>query len=158
MGPRSKTTSFLSIFKVSMIAVCILASGCVKRVHYRGKAPDLEVLSTLKTGQSTKNDVLNSLGSPTFETQYGEKIWFYVSKKVEHKAFLPPEETEKQTIALSFNKSGVLTKIEDLDPDLPDIVPVKNRTPSAIEERPLVKQIFANFGRIAKTGENKAAR
>ncbi len=142
---------------VSVIAILSMGlSGCSKRVHYRGKAPDLKIIHALNIGTSTQSDVLKAIGSPTFETQYGPKTWFYVSKKLENFAFLPPKIIEKQTISITFDSGGIVTKIEDHDPHMKDINPVQNRTPDAVAERPLLQQVFANFGRIAKAGDKKA--
>lgn len=148
------TNSSFSLGKTLSLIVCIaLTAGCVKRVYYRGKAPDPEALATIQIDKSTKEDVLQAIGSPSFETQFGPKVWYYVSKKEERKAFFDPEMTEKHTIAISFTSQGVVKTIDDLDPDQPAIVPVEDVTPSAVPEKPLVKQIFANFGRIAKKSD-----
>lgn len=157
----SSASNVTAFAKVSLFTSCIaltMLTGCSNRIHYRGKAPDLEALATIQPGQSTKEDVLNIIGSPTFETQFGPKVWYYVSKREEAKAFLPPEVTDKQTIAISFSDNEVVTKVEDLDPELPDIIPAKNKTSSAVPEKPLLKQVFANFGRIAKKNDKDESR
>ncbi len=148
---------WISTLTITLVCAA-LATGCVKRVDYRGKAPDPKAVATLKAGQSTQEDVLNTIGSPSFETQYGPKVWYYVAKREEQKAFFTPETTNHETLAVSFNANGIVTKIEDLDPDQPKIIPVEDVTPGAVPEKPLVKQIFANFGRIAKRTEKDGKR
>ena len=144
------------VFVSALVFTSVLhLTGCSNRIDYRGKAPDLKALETIKAGSSTKQDVLNTIGSPSFETQYGPKVWYYVSKKEESKAFFPPKVTERQTIAISFSNSGLVTKVEDLDPFQKEIIPVKDKTKSAVPEKPLIKQIFANFGKIAKKDDKK---
>lgn len=140
-----------------LVAVVIFAAltACVPRVDYRGKAPETKDLAALQTGAHTQNDVLRAIGSPTFESAYGPKTWFYVHKKTETKAFLTPDIVEKNTIAITFNEKGIIEKIEDMDPEEQDITPISHATPTVGHDRTILQQVFSNFGRGAKKSEEK---
>ena len=130
-------------------------TACSPRVDYRGKSPEGKDISKIKVGSFTKYDVLSAIGSPTFESFYGDTTWFYIHKKTEKLSFFKPDIKEKNTVAITFDKKGVVTKVEDLDPEMQDIHPISHRTPTVGSDRTILQQVFSNFGRTAKKTEKK---
>ena len=141
-------------FFIPAIAFALL-SACSPHVDYRGKSPEFKDLSKVQTGVSTTYDVLSAIGSPTFESTYGPKTWFYVHKKTETRSFFTPNIIEKNTIAVTFNSKDVVEKIEDMDPEMQDINPVSHTTPTVGSDRTVLQQVFSNFGRTAKKTDKK---
>lgn len=137
------------------VAILALLAACSPRIDYRGKAPEIKSLSKIQTGVHTSHDVLATIGSPTFESTYGPKTWFYVHKKTETTSFLKPSIAEKNTIAITFNEQGVVEKIEDMDPEMQDIDPLTHTTPTVGADRTILQQVFSNFGRVARKSEKK---
>jgi len=137
------------------LTTLIALSACTPRVDYRGKAPEPKDLSKIQVGKHTQHDVLTTIGSPTFESKYGAKTWFYVYKKTTTTSFLKPDIAEKNTIAITFSKRGIVEKIEDMDPDMQAIIPLSHSTPTVGEDRTLLQQVFSNFGRSAKKSSKK---
>ena len=132
-----------------------LLSACSPRIDYRGKSPEVKDMSTIIPGKSNKFDVLKSIGSPTFESTYGPKTWFYVHKKTATTAFFKPDMVEKNTISVTFNDLDVVEKIDDLDPEMQDITPISHTTPTVGADRTILQQVFSNFGRKAKKSAPK---
>lgn len=143
------TRAFLSLAAVSVLA------ACSPRVDYRGKAPEVKDLTKIQTGVHTSHDVLSLIGSPTFESTYGPKTWFYVHKKTETTSFFKPNIAEKNTIAIAFNDRDVVVNIEDMDPDMQEIDPLGHTTPTVGADRTILQQVFSNFGRVARKSEKK---
>ncbi len=137
------------------VATLFLLAACSPRVDYRGKSPEVKDLTQLQTGVHTSHDVLAAVGSPTFESTYGPKTWFYIHKKTETTSFFKPNITEKNTIVILFNDKDVIEKIEDMDPDMQEINPVTHTTPTVGADRTILQQVFSNFGRVARKSDKK---
>jgi len=137
------------------LATLALLAACSPRVDYRGKAPEVKDMTQLKAGVHTTHDILGAIGSPTFESSYGPKTWFYVHKRTETTAFFKPSIIEKNTIAITFNDQDMIEKIEDMDPEMQDINPLTHTTPTVGEDRTMLQQVFSNFGRVARKTEKK---
>lgn len=145
-------TSFSLIVGTSVLA---LLTACSPRVDYRGKVPEAKDLSKIQQGTSTQNDVLSTIGSPTFESTYGPKKWFYVYKKTETQSFFTADVVDKNTLVIEFNDQGVVSKVEDLDPETHNIDPLTHKTPTVGSDRTVLQQVFSNFGRVAKKSDKK---
>ncbi len=137
------------------VATLAILAACSPRIDYRGKAPEVKDLTKLQAGVHTSHDVLAAIGSPTFESSYGPKTWFYVHKRTETTSFFKPNIAEKNTIAITFNEKGIVEKIEDMDPEMQDITPITHTTPTVGQDRTVLQQVFSNFGRVARKTEKK---
>ena len=76
-------------------------------------------------------------------------------KKTETTSFFHPNITEKNTIAVTFNDRGIVERIEDMDPEMQEIIPVSHTTPTVGSDRTILQQVFSNFGRTAKKTDKK---
>lgn len=132
-----------------------LLVGCSSRVDYRGKLPEMKDATKIVPGKSTETDVLSLIGSPTLESMYGSKQWVYVYKKEERTAFFKPTLTEKNMFVVDFSDQGVVQSIQDVDADFSELDPLKYKTKTIGQDRPLLQQIFSNFGRLARQNEKK---
>ncbi len=148
--PMKQTLKFL----IPLTTLALL-TACSPRVDYRGKAPEIKDISKIQPKVSTTYDVLAAIGSPTFESTYGPKTWFYIHKKTETMSFFKPNITEKNTIAVTFNYKGIVQKVEDMDPEMQEINPVAHTTPTVGADRTILQQVFSNFGRTAKKTDKK---
>ncbi|HBN23210.1 MAG TPA: outer membrane protein assembly factor BamE [Holosporales bacterium] len=137
------------------VATLALLAACSPRVDYRGKAPEVRDLTQIQAGVHTSHDVLAAIGSPTFESTYGPKTWFYIHKKTETTSFFKPNIIEKNTIAITFNDKGVVERLEDMDPEMQEIDPITHTTPTVGADRTMLQQVFSNFGRVARKPEKK---
>lgn len=137
------------------LATLALLAACSPRVDYRGKAPEVKDLTKIQPRVHTTHDVLATIGSPTFESTYGPKTWFYVHKKTETTSFFKPDIIDKNTIAITFDDKDVVAKMEDMDPEMQDIDPLTHTTPTVGADRTMLQQVFSNFGRVARKSETK---
>lgn len=137
------------------LATLALLAACSPRVDYRGKAPEIKNLTQIQRGVHTSHDVLAAVGSPTFESTYGPKTWFYIHKKTETTSFFKPDIVEKNTIAITFNDQDIVESLEDMDPEMQDINPITHKTPTVGADRTILQQVFSNFGRVARKSETK---
>ena len=131
-----------------VLAVCL--AGCQSRIDLRGKDFDPKVLTALKPGVTTQEDILRLVGSPSTKAAFEDNVWVYAYKVTETTSFFEPKVIESSVVRISFDKSGVVQEITHLDSQGHLIEPVRRVTKSALEEKSWAGQIFGNFGRQRK--------
>lgn len=129
--------------------------GCSSTIDHRGKLPDPDQLKQLQVKTHTSEDVLRLIGSPTSASNFGEKKWFYIYRKTETKAFLPPNTVEEKMVVISFDDQDRVSKIIEKKPDGQVINHTSYRTPTFGHDRPILQKVFGNFGRNAKNADPK---
>lgn len=124
-------------------AVSCLAAACVPTVNNRGYIPDPAAIAGVAKGQDSKDTVVQKLGNPSTASEFGADTWFYISDHQEQEMFYKPVVTERQILAVQFDKDG---KVNDLhtytlaDGHVVDIV--TRETPTRGRELTLLQQIF----------------
>ena len=81
--------------KMALVAgLAMLASGCVTSIHdHRGFVVDQTLLDTVAPGIDNKTSVEHTLGRPTFVSQFGEPVWYYVAVDTRQPPFRGPHAT-----------------------------------------------------------------
>ena len=138
----------------SLIAGLLLVS-CSSTIDYRGKLLEPEQIAKIKIGQQSEEEVIALIGSPTSTSLYGSKKWYYIYKKTAKTSFFEPSTLEEKMVIVSFNDQGIVTDVVQTTPDGRVIDPISHTTPTLGQDRPMLQQIFSNFGRFAKKAEPK---
>lgn len=139
-------------------ALCaVLAAGalalaaCESRIGKHGNLPDPELLAEIKTGASSREQVAQTLGTPSSMALFDLETWFYISETTETDAFFEPEVIDRKVLILKFNKSGILAQMAGLGlEDSHDIEPIDRVTPTAGNEVTILDQLLGNVGRFNK--------
>lgn len=134
-----------------MAAVVLAVVACSPRIDSRGNLPDPDKLAEIKPGKHTRNDVAEILGSPSSIGVFDQETWYYISKRTEALAFFKPDVAERQVVIVSFDKKGVVTRVETLGLEQGHAVePVDRKTPTAGTELTIMQQLLGNMGRFNK--------
>ncbi len=141
---------------VAIISFCITLEACsVKRKFVRGNLPDPERVSELVPGETSKSDILDSLGSPSSINNFGNETWYYINEKVEIVAFFTPKVLERTILIIEFNKQSQLTQIVKLGLEAGrELAHVERITPTFGHELTVLDQIIGNFNRF-RTGKKE---
>lgn len=145
-------------FKVAAAAAVLAAgalalSACESRIGKRGNLPAPDLLAEIETGESDRDDVAQTLGSPSSVALFDLETWFYISETTETDAFFAPEVIDRKVLILKFDESGVLAQVAGLGlEDSHDIEPVERITPTAGNEVTVFDQLLGNIGRFNKGG------
>ena len=133
-----------------MVALSVSLSACnVSRIDTRGNLPDPERVTELKPGEATKDDIVDSLGSPSSINTFGNETWYYISEKTETIAFLRPQVLQRNILIVEFDKKGQMAQIVSLGLDAGrEITQVKRVTPTFGQELTVLDQILGNFRRF----------
>ncbi len=136
---------------LGVAAVALAVTACASRVNTRGNLPDPERIAEIKTGQHSRQDVADILGSPSSTAVFDLETWYYISKRTETVAFFESELQERQVLVLRFDDNGVVSTVESLGiEDGRLLQPVERETPTAGNKMGFFEQIIGNLGRFNK--------
>lgn len=148
---KSKTV-LTSLFRPAVVGafVGMLALGaCAPRIDTRGNQVHVEDITTIKVGQSTRNQIMERFGAPSSRGHFGIETWYYISEVTETTAFFAPEIKERQIIAIEFDAAGVVASIKTLDKANAETVELApGETPTAGNSLNFIEQILSNLGRF----------
>lgn len=100
-------------------------------------------------GQWSREEVRNLMGSPTATSTYGQEIWYYIHMRTAQAAFLDPEITRQQVIAVTFRPDGVVDTVQLDDGALRRNIAISDdHTPSAGHDISVAEQLLGNLGRF----------
>ena len=150
------------IFKLStlFLGASLLAlslSACESRKNTRGNLLDPERVEDIRPGELNRDEVVEILGSPSSITPFGSDTWYYISQRIETFAFFEPKVMERQIVVVSFDKKGIVSKIDTLGLEKGQkIIPVARKTPTHGNEMTVLEQMVGNLGRFKKANTKKA--
>jgi outer membrane protein assembly factor BamE (lipoprotein component of BamABCDE complex) len=134
------------------LAMLVLAA-CTPTVSNRGNIVDRDLLTEIKPGESSREDVVRVIGSPTQVATFDEKTWYYFGRNTKQYSFLDPEIVATQAIEVKFDDVGIVTSIDVLDPALAqNVQPIDRRTPTYGHETTIMEQLVGNLGRPGGLG------
>jgi outer membrane protein assembly factor BamE (lipoprotein component of BamABCDE complex) len=137
-------------------AAALLAAGlagCSSIADHRGYVLDPALVQSVQPGIDNRQSVEGTLGRPTFTSEYGDKIWYYVSSVEVQKPFGRAKIRQHYVLAVSFDPAGNvsqaqnwgLDKVAYFDPD-------GDKTPVLGKERSFLEDLFGNIGQVGSFG------
>lgn len=128
-------------------------SGCSSIRETRGYITDNVLLETVHPGIDNQRSVEGTLGRPTFESQYGEKTWYYVSSVTGRKPFVRPRIKTHGVLAVKFDAAGNVASVERSGIDkVVYLTPDYDKTPTLGRERGFLEDLFGNIGQVGGIG------
>jgi outer membrane protein assembly factor BamE (lipoprotein component of BamABCDE complex) len=138
------------------LALALTAIGCTPRIDQRGNKPDEEQVVHINPGVDDKNRVAELIGTPSTISTFNDRTWYYISKRTETTAFLDPDVTDQEILAISFDESGIVQDMRIYGPeDGRTIAYVDRTTPTEGNELTLVQQLLGNLGRFNPEGDSR---
>jgi outer membrane protein assembly factor BamE (lipoprotein component of BamABCDE complex) len=144
---RSRTRS------LGCALVALALAACQPTIDQRGNLPDKSRLADIEPGVTTKEVVQQLLGTPSSVSTFGDKTWYYISRRTEQTAFLQPAVLDQQVVVVAFDEGGVVRDVQHLGlADGRAIDPSDRETPSAGKELGIVEQLVGNLGKFNPGG------
>lgn len=94
------------------LLICVLLNGCAQKENYYGYSFPPEYIKSLHVHKTNVSDVRQLLGSPTTESNFGDKTYYYIAQQQSRVAFLLPKVEDHQVLALTFDNNGVLSTVK----------------------------------------------
>lgn len=136
-----------------LAAVLTMAVACSPMVDNRGHTKQSLDLSQVITGQSTKDDVVALLGSPSAMSDFGDPSWYYISAQKETVGIFEPEIKKQDVTEIVFDEAGVVKGINKYNKEKgKPIEIVEKETPAAGHSMTFMEQLLGNLGRVGSPG------
>jgi outer membrane protein assembly factor BamE (lipoprotein component of BamABCDE complex) len=128
-----------------LVAIGLLA--CTPQIRSHGYVPNDESLSSIVVGKDNRESIFETLGSPSSSALMRDDGWYYISSVVRHQTYHPPEEIEREIVAVSFDSQGIVSNVERLSlQDGRVIVLTRRITDNPIKGPGFFQQLIGNFG------------
>ena len=142
------------------LAACValpLLSGCTSITDRRGYIADTALTEAITPGLDNRQSVQGTLGQPSFASQFGDPVWYYVSSTSEQRIFGQPEIEEHRVIKVAFDSAGNVSSVTNAGKeDVRDINPDGDKTPTLGRDRSFLEDLFGNIGAVGAAGAQGA--
>lgn len=124
-------------------------SACSSIRESRGYVVDGVLVNSVQAGIGNRRSVEATLGRPTFESQYGDKTWYYVSSVTGRRPFVRPKIDTHSVLAVKFDAAGNVVSTQRTGADqIAFLSPDGKETPTLGRERTFLEDLFGNIGQV----------
>ena len=142
----------------AVLGAAALMAGCSSITNHKGYLTDEVILRSVAPGIDNQLSVERALGHPSFKSQFGDPVWYYVSSTTSQKPFTTPRISGHSVLAVHFDAAGNVTsadrtgleQVAYIDPD-------GDKTPTLGRERGFLEDLFGNIGQVG-TGPASAGQ
>jgi outer membrane protein assembly factor BamE (lipoprotein component of BamABCDE complex) len=146
-------TAFRFLGASLLAAATLAAGGCSSIRESRGFIADPTLTQSVQPGIDNKQSVQAALGHPSFQSQFGQPTWYYVSSINERKPFARPRIGAHSVLAVEFDAAGNVASVERSGIDkVAFISPDGDKTPTLGRERSFFEDLFGNIGAVGAPG------
>lgn len=131
----------------------VAASACTPLRSHQGYIVDADLVNSVQPGVDNRASVLQTLGKPTFTSQFNQGDWYYISRDSRNFAYNNPKAKEQLTLRISFNPQGVVTGIAKGGVEqIASVSPYGKTTPTLGRKRGFFDELFGNIGTVGAIG------
>jgi len=156
---RHRARILATVALIALASPTLSGCGFVEPVTaHRGYIINEADLNKIKPGQTSQDQIETYMGTPSVKSTVNDEAWYYISSKTETYLFYPPEETERQIIAVYFDKNKEVEDVRYYGLQDGEIVDMQTRvTPTRGKELTILGQLFSNLGRFNKKDDDNKA-
>jgi outer membrane protein assembly factor BamE (lipoprotein component of BamABCDE complex) len=140
-----RTTYVLSTRRfVFGFSVALLVAGCSPEINHRGYYPKAGALAQVSEGMA-KSEVEGILGSPstTASVNFQGDSYYYITSITKGRSFLDPVETNREVIAVRFDKQDQVASVAQYGLEDGRIINLNSReTPSPGSEFNILNELL----------------
>jgi len=135
---------------LTAIAAVGALTACTAIYRNHGYVPDDEALGQIVVGLDTRTTVASSIGQPGTAGLLTGSSWYYVQSQFRHFSYNAPREVQREVVAVSFDKDGVVENIERFGLENGNVVVLSRRvTDTNIKGVSFLRQLFGNLGKFS---------
>ena len=133
---------------IAITAILALAA-CTSTVTTHGHRFDAAALAQIEPGQTSQDEVVQLLGSPSSIAAFDDRTWYYVSQRIERSSFYHQAVVAQDVVAIGFDNQGTVSHVDRHDLNgAREIDPIDRQTPTAGNELSIFEQFIGNIGRF----------
>jgi outer membrane protein assembly factor BamE (lipoprotein component of BamABCDE complex) len=135
------------------IAVLGLAGGCTALRSHQGYIIDADLVNSVQPGVDNRTSVIQTLGKPSFASQFNNGEWYYVARDSRNLAYMNPKARSQVTLKVAFDQQGVVSNITRTGLDqVASVRPYGKVTPTLGRKRSFFEELFGNIGSVGAAG------
>ncbi|MEZ5933188.1 MAG: outer membrane protein assembly factor BamE [Alphaproteobacteria bacterium] len=133
----------------ALLAGAVL-SGCAPTVETHGHSLDEAQIAKIRPGSTSRQEVLQLMGSPSALSTFDDADWYYVSQRTEKRSFYQEGVVDQDVVAISFDDQGRVAAVDRHGLDqVAAVDPVDRVTPTAGSSPSILNQLIGNIGRFS---------
>lgn len=134
---------------VAMSGALMALVACSAQYRNHGYMPHADELANIVIGVDTRDSVAETVGTPTTGGVLDNSGYYYVRSRVRHFAYQQPNVVEREVLAITFDKRGVVRNIERFGLEDGKVVPLERRvTDSSVANLSFMRQLLGSLGRF----------
>jgi outer membrane protein assembly factor BamE (lipoprotein component of BamABCDE complex) len=134
---------------LTALAAGLALAGCTRVRDHQGFVLDQTLVSAIQPGVDTKDSVSNTLGRPSFTTEFGDRDWYYLSRDTRNMAYTNPRVSDQTVLHIRFDEKGNVVSVDRKGLEqVADIRPSGDKTPTLGRHRSLLDELFGNIGTV----------
>lgn len=135
------------------IAVLAILGGCASIRDHRGFLVDQALVDSVQPGVDNKLSVERTLGRPTFVSEFGEPMWYYLSMDTNQAPFTRPKTAQQTILRVRFDPAGNVLAVDKAGTEkVVRINPEGASTPTLGRNRSFIEDLFGNIGTVGAPG------
>lgn len=135
------------------LGLAVLAGGCTSIRDHRGYTMDKALIDGIQPGIDNRTSVQQTLGRPTFESQFGTRDWYYVSQNTKTPAFRRPRTEDQTILRVRFDQAGNVVAVDQRGMEqVARIDPEGDKTKTLGRDRSFLEDLFGNVGAVGVPG------
>ena len=144
-GVGSSAVQSIRLALMGLLLVALAACAPVYRNH--GYVPAEDELAEIKVGEDTRETLAPLIGRPSAAALLNDEGWYYVQSRWKHSGARPPKEIDRQVVAITFTKEGVVENVERFGLENGKVVALSRRvTTSNIKGISFLRQLLGSLG------------
>lgn len=140
---------------IALAAAMLAVAACSPTVANHGHSLDEESIAKISPGKSSRQQVLQILGSPSSLSTFDDDAWYYISQRTEKVSFYQEDIVEQTVLTVSFDEQGIVKAIDQHGLEqTASIDPVGRVTPTAGTAPSVLQQLIGNIGRFSNSSNS----
>jgi outer membrane protein assembly factor BamE (lipoprotein component of BamABCDE complex) len=148
-GTMTKPSAAMRGQRLAALVLVVALAACAPIIRQHGYVPSDQELALVTVGKDTRDTVATAIGRPSASGLLNDEGWYYVQSTWKNLGPYAPKEEQREVIAISFDKAGVVSNIERFGLEQGRIVQLSRRvTGDSLQSKGFLAQMFGNIGGI----------
>jgi outer membrane protein assembly factor BamE (lipoprotein component of BamABCDE complex) len=123
--------------------------ACTAQFRNHGYVPLEDDLANIVVGIDTRDSVAETVGAPSTGGILDNSGYYYVRTRVRHYAYQAPKVIDREVVAITFDKRGVVNNIERYGLEDGKVVPLERRvTDASVANLSFLRQLLGSLGKF----------
>ena len=142
----------MRVLPLTLLGIAALGA-CAPLPSHQGYIVDADLVNSVQPGVDNRESVLQTLGRPSFASQFNQGDWYYIARESRAYGFQTPRPKSQLTLQISFNANGTVTAIRRGSAEqIASVTPSGKTTPTLGRERSFFSELFGNIGTVGAPG------